>query len=293
MGYTFYGDATYHLEYTFSHTGASLQAAFTGVNLQGISDESWGLDNVLVQLSKQTVDPNEPTPTPTLTPKPIDYSAQIDKVSVTTAPAGTPVEINGQAFWLNNSQPAPNVPVAVKIMVQGTSRLLSAISDNAGKFKVVFTPLPNEAGKYTAIANHPEVIAIDDIKQAEFILVGLQITPNEFPVELVPAKPIEAKFTLRNMGDTPLKGISAQPLDLPANIIAEIKAPSELTELKSGEVTLTLRATDDSIRQASGKIQIKSTEGAVAVLSLPITVTPGKTNVDCRSRYFTKWDAAG
>ena len=64
LGYTFYGDAIYYLEYTFSHAGASLQAAFTGINLQGISDESWGLDNVLVQLSKQTVDPNEPAPTP-------------------------------------------------------------------------------------------------------------------------------------------------------------------------------------------------------------------------------------
>ena len=186
------------------------------------------------------------------------------------------MDIAGQAFWLNNSQPAPNVPVAVKVMVQGTSRLLNTISDNAGKFKVVFTPLLNEAGKYTAIANHPEVIAIDDIKQAEFILVGLQITPNELVTELAPTKSIEAKFTLRNMGDTPLKGITAQAADLPANIVAEVKAPTELAELKSGEVTLTLRAMDDSIRQASGKIQFKSAEGAVAVLSLPLTVTPGK-----------------
>jgi hypothetical protein len=40
-------DAVYHLTYTFDHSGASV--GFTSSGLQGLTDESWGLDNVSVQ----------------------------------------------------------------------------------------------------------------------------------------------------------------------------------------------------------------------------------------------------
>jgi hypothetical protein len=42
-------DAVYHLTYTFDHSGGSVGFDFTGSGLQGLTDESWGLDNVSVQ----------------------------------------------------------------------------------------------------------------------------------------------------------------------------------------------------------------------------------------------------
>ena len=55
LGYVWSGepmDSVYRrLSYSFAHTGDSLQLVFTGSNLQGIGDESWGLDNVSVTLA--------------------------------------------------------------------------------------------------------------------------------------------------------------------------------------------------------------------------------------------------
>ena len=51
LGYIFAAwpmDAVYHIERTFAHSAASLALDFTALGLQGLSDESWGLDNVTV-----------------------------------------------------------------------------------------------------------------------------------------------------------------------------------------------------------------------------------------------------
>ena len=50
LGYSFHGDSVYNLSFTFPHTGGYIELNFSASGLQGISDESWGLDNVLVEL---------------------------------------------------------------------------------------------------------------------------------------------------------------------------------------------------------------------------------------------------
>lgn len=51
LGYgEFFGaDMTYNLTFTFAHTASTLNLSFAGLNLQGVNDESWGIDSVLVQ----------------------------------------------------------------------------------------------------------------------------------------------------------------------------------------------------------------------------------------------------
>jgi hypothetical protein len=44
-------DSVYHLQYTFAHESAGLGLYFAGSGLQGLADESWGLDNVAVSVS--------------------------------------------------------------------------------------------------------------------------------------------------------------------------------------------------------------------------------------------------
>ena len=48
LGYTFTGNAVYNLCFTFPHSSGSLGLDFSATGLQGLGDESWGLDNVLV-----------------------------------------------------------------------------------------------------------------------------------------------------------------------------------------------------------------------------------------------------
>ena len=49
LGYSYSsGDSVYHLTYIFTNVTSALTLNFAGSNLQGVSDESWGLDNVKV-----------------------------------------------------------------------------------------------------------------------------------------------------------------------------------------------------------------------------------------------------
>lgn len=43
-------DYVYHIERSFAHQGRSLKIAFSGIHLQGVDDEAWGLDNVRVEI---------------------------------------------------------------------------------------------------------------------------------------------------------------------------------------------------------------------------------------------------
>jgi len=53
LGYFWLGtptDGVYHLSFTIPHSGSSIAMDFTASNLQGAGDESWGLDNVIVEV---------------------------------------------------------------------------------------------------------------------------------------------------------------------------------------------------------------------------------------------------
>jgi hypothetical protein len=51
-------DSVYELSFTFAHTGSSLMLNFGANGLQGLADESWGLDNVKVDVSAVPVPPS-------------------------------------------------------------------------------------------------------------------------------------------------------------------------------------------------------------------------------------------
>jgi hypothetical protein len=44
-------DSVYNLSFTFAHNASDLVLNFSAAGLQGIADESWGLDNVMVQVT--------------------------------------------------------------------------------------------------------------------------------------------------------------------------------------------------------------------------------------------------
>lgn len=60
LGYDYFGDAIYHMVYTFSHTSPTLVIRFRGGSaipggsvMEGVENESWGLDNVQVTIGKR------------------------------------------------------------------------------------------------------------------------------------------------------------------------------------------------------------------------------------------------
>ncbi len=52
------GDSVYHLTFNFPHVDPTVAFNFTGSSLTSVSDESWGLDNVQLNLTQRQEPPN-------------------------------------------------------------------------------------------------------------------------------------------------------------------------------------------------------------------------------------------
>ena len=63
-------DSTYHLTYSFAHTASTVTLSFQGLGLQGLNDESWGLDNIKVVAQSGTAQNLTATATPALPQSP-------------------------------------------------------------------------------------------------------------------------------------------------------------------------------------------------------------------------------
>jgi hypothetical protein len=92
-----YWDAIYRLNYRFAHTGATVAIRFQGFNLEPVSNESWGLDNVGVVLD--TVAPNA---APRITRQPQNQNAATNGFAMFTITATTNAPQTYQ--WLFNDQ---------------------------------------------------------------------------------------------------------------------------------------------------------------------------------------------
>ena len=66
LGYTFFGDSTYHFAFTFPHEAKTLALDFSSDLFEGkgTEDESWGLDNVRVRLDAEDAGSKSPSVAP-------------------------------------------------------------------------------------------------------------------------------------------------------------------------------------------------------------------------------------
>ena len=76
------------------------------------------------------------------------YTATV-QTDVVQAPAGTVVQMTGSATQVDGGAPQAFSLVRIKVVTNGYSRNVDAVTDKNGNFKASFTPLPSEAGHYT------------------------------------------------------------------------------------------------------------------------------------------------
>ena len=127
------------------------------------------------------------------------YTATVSP-SATTVTNGTPVVLSGVATLTSTNAPAADVPVAVQILVDGTTRTLTATTDANGNYSVTFQPLPTEAGEYSVTAADPGVT--NPSVQAHFEIVGMTASPATAKVTVIPNTPLTGTFTLTNLSSS-------------------------------------------------------------------------------------------
>ena len=82
------------------------------------------------------------------------YYATVE-TGLAVATNGSPITLTGQAFWSGSIDPAAGVTVNIHVLVRGTDRIITVVTDTNGYFVTTFTPLAGEAGAFTIIAAHP------------------------------------------------------------------------------------------------------------------------------------------
>ena len=203
---------------------------------------------------------DEPAYTTTVTP------------SASVVSAGTPVVLWGVATLTSDNDPAANVPVAIQILVDGTTRTLTGTTNASGDYSVTFQPLPDEAGNYSVTAADPGVT--NPAVQAQFTIVGMTATPATANVTVVPNTPLTGTFTLTNLSDETLTGLSGSYSGEASGMTVQLTLPSEIAG--DGTAPLSYTLSDTSTQGASGVVSIAltSTQGAVLELLVGFTVDP-------------------
>jgi RHS repeat-associated protein len=199
------------------------------------------------------------------------YTATVS-TTVTTVSSGTPVPLTGVATMTSNSAPAANKPVAVEIMVAGTTRTLTATTDSSGHYSITFQPLQNEAGQYSVAAADPGVS--NPAVQASFQIVGMTASPAFATLQVVPLTPLTGHFTLTDLSSTPLTGLVATAQGGPAGVTVQLSVPPTLAGSGQTPLSYTITASASAV---SGPVvlHVTSAEGAVLDIPVNVVVAPG------------------
>lgn len=178
--------------------------------------------------------------------------------------AGTSVPLNGSATKINGD-PASFKPVNVHVVVRGSRRVITVLTDVAGRFSTVFNPLPNEAGNYTVGAAHPgEPVAPT---QDQFTLLGLLASPQFFQKSFNALSTFTGEVELENLADVDLTSVSAT-ISSVSGITASVDITNRITGLTKAPVRLQITSTTDEDMLANLNIRVVSAEGVV--LDIPV-----------------------
>ncbi len=204
-----------------------------------------------------------------------DYHATVTTSVTAPVPNGTPIPLTGRATLAATGAAAAHVPVALTIVVAGTTRTLTATTDADGNYTATFTPLPYEAGDYTVAADDPGVS--DPSAQAAFTIVGLKADSSPGLLQATPGVSLTGTVIVQNLSGTELTGLTATASGGPADTSVAV-TPAATTIAGAGIVSITYSftpsAADVSARTGAVTIHLATDQGAVLDVPVSLAVVP-------------------
>lgn len=201
-----------------------------------------------------------------------EYSAVVS-TDLERALSGVPVVLKGHATKARGG-PAALKSVDVAVRTRGTTRLLTFTTDAAGDFTGVFRPLLGEAGEYT-VGAAPTGLGSPPI-QDTFQLIGMGFTPNTLPIQIEASSSQDFTAVLKSRSQVSLAGLKANVKGLDGSIPLSISVdvPSVLVPDGTAVVTLHLKAGNSQGLGGTSVVEVSSTEGALAQLTLNWVIQP-------------------
>ena len=118
----------------------------------------------------------------------------------------TPVIITGQAIDRDTGLPLPDTALTLGFFTRGFRWSVPITTDASGDYSYTYNPTPGLAGEFVVWAAHPSVV--DVIRQAEFVLYRVFVTPMTGSVRASKADSLDFSVKIVNPGDLPLIGMS-------------------------------------------------------------------------------------
>jgi hypothetical protein len=197
------------------------------------------------------------------------YSATVI-ADVDVAPAGTSIVLHGHATRTGTNTPAAFELVNVHVMVRGTKRILTALTDPSGNYSVTFTPLASEGGLYTVGADHPGVI--DTPAQDSFTLIGMKVQPVPL-ARVVEGSNVTVMTTVENLSNVGLNGVAATVLSGPPGLtLTPALASNSIPGDGSVALSLNVNAPLGSQNAGAFHVRLTSTEGAITEFDVPVSL---------------------
>jgi hypothetical protein len=197
------------------------------------------------------------------------YSATVI-ADLNIAPAGTPIVLHGHATRTGTNTPAVFELVNVHVVVRGTKRILTALTDFNGDYSVTFTPLSGEAGFYTVGADHPGVS--DTPPQDSFTLIGMRVQAVPL-VRVIEGSNATAMTIVENLSNVGLNGVTATVLNGPPGLtLTPELAGSSIPGDGSLALLLTVNAPMGSQNAGAFRVRLTSTEGAMTEFDVPVSL---------------------
>ncbi|MBI5386505.1 MAG: hypothetical protein HZA90_17690 [Verrucomicrobia bacterium] len=189
------------------------------------------------------------------------------QTDIEQALAGTVIPLRGQA---TNSLGigVPFKPVSIHLRVRNTERVIAAITDAAGQFAITWTPLPGEAGVYTVGADHPGLASAP--VQDSFTLLGMKADVSAIQRRLPALSTITGEFTLENLSDVPLTGLSGVAPFM-TTVEAQVAMPATLPAFGRATVFYSIRSLVDQDAAVAFDFLLTATEGPF--LELPVRLS--------------------
>ena len=206
------------------------------------------------------------------------YTAVV-QVAEDVIPTNTPIVMSGSATR-DGGGPAQFSMVNLHIGVNGTNRIISAITNSSGQFSVTWTPLRNEGGIYTLGASHPGVPAAVPQDSFEILTMGLS---GPGSLVLNEGESVASEAILRNPNARDLTGITARVDGVPSGLTITPTVPA--TTLAAGAtMALPLAISANSAFSGYGQfpLTVETAEGVVmqAVITVRVELLKPVLTVD-------------
>jgi hypothetical protein len=201
------------------------------------------------------------------------YRAELLTAAPLQAGSGTPIVLQGRTYNPTNNAPIPNRAATVRVLVNDTRRVFPVTSDVNGNFTYTFQPLANEAGDYTACADHPSVTNLS--AQVAFTLLGFIAEPVSLAPQLLPDVPASGTLLLSNLTAHPLSGLAITTPDLGTNLTAQFTfTNNSLPAYGAITVGYTLQSPLKRATQLNFLATVNSAEGASRSVPMYVKVVP-------------------